>query len=159
MSWFRQPPYWAIYCGIVLGIFGLTFFIRPSASPPNPVRLEGGTKIALDLIQEMSKVLTALNVAIVGAAGTLVVKGKDWSTGWTRWDGLAIVLLFVSIAVSYYGLYLTQFALVDMTLSGAISIGENQFGWGRRLQYWGTLVAVTLLGLVFVRMLESRRSP
>jgi hypothetical protein len=154
----RTLPYWLLYVSAVATFYLASLLIPSEPSPPNPAPIdEARAKATLDLINEMTKLITALNTAIVGAAAAITVKGKEWSSAWRRSDGLTVVAAFVAVGVSYYGIYLGQMAMLGMVFSGAVSIEEDRFWWAQTLQYLGTLTAIFLVGLVFVRMLEQRR--
>src|SRR5689334_498621 len=134
---------------MVVAIYVASFFIRASASPGSFVAVPEGekAKTILSVLTELIKLITTLNTAILGAAAAITIKGKDWSSVWTYRDGLAIMATFVAVAVSYYGIYLSQVAILGMTYSGAISLEENRMWWAQQLQYNGTLFAIFLLGL------------
>jgi len=152
----RRIPYWAIYL-LGTGAFYAYSLLHGANTPVvATLKLSDPAKATMDLLLELSKMATTLDTALYAGAATLAIKGKDWSTTWTRFDGVLITLTLLAGAVSYYGVYLGHVASLDMLQASYINPIAPRLQFAIGLQYHGTLVGLFLLGLVFVRMLEYR---
>jgi hypothetical protein len=153
----RTPPYWAVYMAIVLLLLIGSFFIPDDKAIPVPNHLADPAKATLDFLLEMVKLIAALNTALLGATGAIIVKGRDWSVCWNWVDGLLVLVIMICASVSYYGIYLGHVTILGMVFKGTIYPFATRLQWAISLQYYGTLTGVALLGLVFTRLLEGRR--
>ncbi len=152
----QRTPYWLIYMALVAILFGLSFFIPVDTAIPIKNQLADPAKASLDFLLEMTKLITTLNTALLGAAGAITVKGKEWSASWNRADGILVVVALICAAISYYGTYLGYIAVLEMVYNGTIYPFSVRLRWATALQYYGTLAGVFFLGLIFTRMLEGR---
>jgi hypothetical protein len=149
---------WA-YLALVGLLVAASFFVpRDHVFMPGTAIADPG-KATLDLFDGLIKLIASLNTALLAAAGAIAVKGKDWSARWGLTDAALIILVFVCSATSYYGIYLCYVRLLSMVGSGRINPLELQMTWAIRLAYWGVILGVSLLGLVFTRMLTNPTSP
>lgn len=149
-------PYWLIYLACIGAFFLLSLTLRLDDVIPVSQEVKDPAQSSINFLLEMSKVISGLNTAATGAAAAICVKGKDWSTRWSSFDGVAAMLVFVAAAVSTYGIYLSHMAVFNMVKDGAFFALETGLQTALRLQYYGTLSAIFLLGLVFTRLLEGR---
>jgi hypothetical protein len=154
----RRLPYWMIYGGVVFLIYIASFFIPADYAVPASLKFTDPAKATLDLVLAIVQLITALDTALLAAAGAITVKRKEWSTRWNYVDGLLVLVVFICGAVSYYGIYLGHVALLSTAAKGVINPFETRFQWALRLEYYGLLLGVFLLGLVIARMLEDDES-
>lgn len=149
--------YWA-FIVLALGMIALSFLIpAENVFEPGAVLKDNG-KAVLDEFDSVIKLVTGLDSLLLAAAAAITVKGRDWSPRWTSIDSVLILLTFMAAAVSYYGVYLCEIRLLSMAQAGGILATETLLLWAVRLQHWGIIVGVSLLGIVFCRMLEGRTS-
>ena len=118
----------------------------------------GQAKAILDTLNVIATFFTTLNTALFTACGTLIVRGHEW-TGreWGCIDKYAFVVILVAGSISYYGLYLSHVAILQMVAQGVIDPFGNQLQTGRQIQYYAFLTGAVLLGLVIVRLVDGRR--
>jgi hypothetical protein len=151
----QKVPYTWIYIIAVALLFGASFFIPESNFVVPEVQISDRAKATIDYLFEMGKIVAALNTAVFSAAAALTVKGKDWSAKWGRLEGILVVVALVCGAWSYYGIYLGHIAALGMVYAGTINPFESRLSIAFSIQYYGTLIGIFLLGLVFARMLEG----
>ena len=156
----RRAPFWLLYVLLVAVLLGLTYLVPHDRSFPVINTVNDPAAAILSTLGDMIKLIVALNTAMMAAAATVTVKGREWTTKWDRLDSVLIMLSFASGAVSYFGIYLTYMRILTMTAAKASTINPLEGGivWSLRLQYCGTVAGIIFLGLVFARMLEGRRS-
>jgi hypothetical protein len=155
----RRIPFSLMYVLIVCILYALSYFIPQGDVIPLTAKLTDPAESTLKFLTEMIKLITALNTALLGAAAAITVKGKEWSAIWSRLDGILILAILVTTSVPYYGIYLSYVSILTMVNQGTIYPFEQRLQWAIGFQYYGTLAAVFLLGLVFTRLLEGRRDP
>ena len=112
---------------------------------------------AIVLIRDMMKIVSSLDLAVFGAGAALVVKGREWSDHWAPLDAGLVILVFVCAAASLYGVYLSHVALLSLVALGVLDPFETRLEWSLAISYYGLLIAVILLGAIFLRMLNVRR--
>jgi hypothetical protein len=152
-------PYWLMYL-LGIGAFYIYSLFHGTGGPIGAtLKVTDAAKATLDLVLELSKMATTLNTALYAGAASLAIKGKDWSTTWTRLDGTLIVLTLLAGAISYYGVYLGHVAVLDMLQASYVNPLAPRLQFAIELQYQGTLLGLFLLGVVFVRMLEHHSAP
>jgi len=151
-----KPPLWAAYLLMAAGLLAASLYVPRDTVFGGDVIVENPGQATLAAIDQMTKLIVSLNTAMFAAAGAMTVKGKDWTSRWNSLDSLLIVLVFACGAISYFGVFLCYVRLISMTSVGAMSVVETQMLWSIRLQYWGFIAGVVLLGLVFTRILEGR---
>jgi hypothetical protein len=151
-------PYWSIYVSAVILVYVASLFVPTDNVVPVSNKFVDPAKATMDVILAMVQLITALDTALLGAAGAMAVKGKEWSPRWNRLDGLLVLFVFICGAASYYGIYLGHVAVLSTVFQGTINPFEARFQWALGLQYYGLLLGVFLLGLVFARMLDGRIS-
>jgi len=153
----RRIPLWAPYLILATGLIALSFYV------PHDDVFSAGQDIAdpgqatLTILQEIMKLVLTLNAAMLAAAGTLVLKGKEWSGGWSRIESVLVILVFLAGVVSYFGVYSCQVSILTMVNVGAMNPLETSLLWALRLQYFGLIAGALLLGLVFALMLDRVR--
>jgi len=156
MRWFAR--YSTLYIVLALVLFFVSMFVEDSDSVPVVATLQSPADSTLELLLELGKLVAAVNTAMLAAAVSMVVKGKDWTTTWGRLDSYLVVLAILSGAMSYYGIYVGHDALLGMVFQGVVHPFEAKLETGLNIQYYGMLVGVFLVGLVFTRILEGRDS-
>jgi len=152
----ERVPYWIIYSAVVALIYIASLFIPFGHAVPITQKLADPSKATLDVLVSITQLISALDAALLGAAATLTVKGRDWSTRWARVDGVLVLFVFICGATSYYGTYLGYVAILGMLAQGMVNPFEVRVQWSLMIQYDGLVLGVFLLGLVFARMLEGR---
>lgn len=128
----------------------------PEGAADGTYTLPDGVKASLDYFAEISKVVGGLATALVGGCGALVIKGREWSAHWGPYDAAAIVGALLAAAASLYGVYLGHITVLQMTIEGIFDPFQSRLGAALAIQYYGLLLGVFLLGLVFTRMLSQR---
>lgn len=152
-------PMWAIYLLFVAaGIYLLLHVPHDDAFPPGLDVPDPG-KAVVETLREISKLVMTLNSAMIAGAAGLAIKGKDWTSQWGRAETFFVMLVFLSGAVAYFGVYLCQARLLTMLNMETINPLERGLIWSIRLQYLGVISGVTFLGLTFVLMLRGRFEP
>lgn len=154
----RRIPLWVPYLVLSLALVAITLnSTTDEAFPPGqPIGDPGQTSVAM--LQEVMKLVLSLSTAMLGAAGALVVKGREWSRGWTKLESLLMIAVFLCGAVSFFGVYLCHIAILTMVSSGSIYTLEANLLSGLRFQYLGLIGGAFLLGLVFSLMLDRVRT-
>lgn len=120
---------------------------------------EGGpAKTILDTLNTISAFFTTLNTALFTACGALIVRGHEWTGREWGWiDNYAFVIILVAGATSYYGLYVSHVAILEMVAHGVIDPFSNQLQAGQQIQYYAFLTGSIVLGLVMVRLMDTKR--
>jgi hypothetical protein len=136
----------------------LSTFLAPTGPLSADVKATDAGKLTLDYLSELSKLAVTLNSGLYSACALVAIKGREWSTAWTRLDGYAVVAAIVCGACSYFGTYATYTGIAEMVYVGVVDPFSARIQWGLSLQYYGFLTGVFFIGLVFCRMLESRKS-
>jgi hypothetical protein len=154
----KRMPLWVLYIAVMLVFYLLSQLIPTSSDVPIYVTINDPGKATLDFLLETTKLITALNTALVGAAAAITVKGKDWSTNWSNLESTFVLLCFIGTSISYYGIYVSHIAILSMVYQGTINVYETQLAAGMKIQFYGMLAGVLCLGLVFTRMLQGRKS-
>lgn len=149
-------PLWVYYLAMIGALVAGAYFIPTSPTVPLDVVVKDSARATLDLLLETTKLVTALDTALVGAAAALAVKGTEWSSTWGRAECVLVLLCFLGASLSYFGVYLTQVAVLAMVYQGGLYLFEARLYFGFRLQFYGMLGGVVCLGIVFIRMLEGR---
>lgn len=145
-----------LYVAGVIILYVASLFI-PDKGASGELTLADAAKVSLDYYLEISKLVGSLSIALVGGCGALVIKGRDWSTHWTRLDATAIVFALLAAAASLYGVYLGHIAVLQMTIERIFDPFQSRLSAALAIQYYGLVVGVLLLGLVFTRMLAVRK--
>lgn len=118
----------------------------------------GEAKAILATLNNITTFFTTLSTALFTACGALIVRGQEWAGREWGWiDKYAFVIILVAGATSYYGLYLTHVAILEMVAHGVIDPFGNQLQIGQQVQYYAFLTGSVLLGLVIVRLVDGRR--
>jgi hypothetical protein len=154
----KRPPYWAVYLGLSALLFGLSCFLPVPEAMPAGSALKDPAAAMLDAVKSITTLVSALTTTLCAAAAAVSIKGKDWSTVWSRMDGLLVIGVLLSGAVSYYGLYLSGIAILEMVGAGMFGLESPRLSSAIAIQYYGLLTGYFLLGLVFARLMEGRRS-
>ena len=117
--------------------------------------LNNPAKEVLDLLRELQSYVGALNTALFGACSVLALKYRNGETSWGSVERYAIMLALVGGAVSYYGLYLSRIAILEMVSAGVIDPFTRRLQVALELQYYGFLAGILLIGFVFVRAMDK----
>jgi hypothetical protein len=153
--WWQR--YDVLYIAAVAVLWLLT-----SSIPAGPLSVEAKlsepAKATLDYLTEVIKLTVSLNTALYAACAIVAIKGSEWSAGWARLDGYSVVFALVSGAASYFGSYVTYTAMIEMSYAGSVDPFGRRLQWGLSLQYYGVLVGIFVIGAVFCRMLEARKT-
>jgi len=115
---------------------------------------EGRAKIALDVLLDLQQFVGTLNTGLFAACGVLAFKNREMVASWGRIERLSMVGALIAGAVSYFGLYLSRIAVLEMVAVGVIDPISRRLQFALALQYYGFLVGVVLLGLIFVKGLD-----
>jgi hypothetical protein len=154
-----KAPLSTLYLALLIIIIPLTLYVpRDAVFIPGP-SISDPAKVILDILDNTTKLVVALDTALMGAAATLVIKANEWSRRWTRLDSTVIVLVFACGAASYFGVYLLDVRLlstVSVNPGSSVNPLESGMLWAIRIQYWGMIAGVALLGLTFTRLLDAR---
>lgn len=153
----RIPSYSVVYTTLALGLVAVSYWLPDSRDPGSVTLVTDRASSAISTINGVVALAVTLNTTMLAAAAAVAVKGREWSSVWTRLDGLIIVFVFLAGSVSYYGAYLANIALLEMIQGGGVSGLAPRLQRGFGLQYYGTFFGFLLLGLTFCRMLEGRR--
>ena len=151
-----MPSLWGLYAVAAIILLAASYFIPVARVFLPGVNVTKPDEALLGLIKEMTQLIVALNTSMMAAAAALTIRGSVWSDRWSRFDSGLIVAAFASGAVSYFGVYFGYVRLLTMVGAKTLNPLEAGFLWSIRLQYYGTIVGVFLVGLVFARMLEGR---
>lgn len=152
----NRVRYSGIYILVTAVLYIGSFYLPEGKSIVPEIEVLDRAKATIDALSEMNKIVVALNSAMFGAAAALAVKGATWSTKWGRLEGILVVIALICGAASYYGIYIGQVAELGMIYAGTINPFEARLSAGLTIEYYGTLLGLFLLGLVFARMLEER---
>ena len=145
------------YTLICATFVGLSFLIpRQSALFPG-LAVADPAKVVIELMSAMVKLTSTINSAALAFAAGLAIKGRDWSPSWRFVDSIALTTCFIAGAASYFGVYLCYSRLLSMTANGFVNLFELQMIWSIRLQFWGILAEVYLIGLTFCNMVVYRQ--
>lgn len=159
ISIFSKHRYVAIYLVLIILIYTSSLFLPQG--PPSlalPIEKDAQAKAILDALNNMQTLFTTLTSTLFAACGALVVKGSEWiRRPWGQVDKYAFVLILVAGATSYYGLYLSHIATIDMVANGAVDPFSHQLQFALQIQYYGFLIGAVLLGLVIVRLMDAKR--
>lgn len=144
-------------CIAVLSVF--PWLLPESKAIPRSTNIHDPGKAVVDSLYEMTKVVASLDSALFAGAAALAVKGREWSARWGTVDAFLVMLSMVSGAASYYGIFLTHDSILSMAFEASVYPFERRLQAALNLQYYGLLIGVFLVGLVFTRLLEDRRRP
>jgi hypothetical protein len=112
-------------------------------------------KIALDVLLDLQQFVGTLNTGLFAACGVWVAKPRKFSGSWGHVERVCLVGALAAGAMSYYGLYLSRVVILEMVSAGVIDPLGRRLQFALGLQYYGFLVGIILLGLVFVRQMDS----
>lgn len=107
----------------------------------------------LTVLQQLSQLVLSLDTAMLGAAGFVVLKGRDLVGSWSPLESLLLICVFLAGALSYFGVYSCQMSILEMVAVGSINPVEAGLLWSLKMQYLGLIGGCLLLGLVFSLML------
>lgn len=150
-------PYWVVYCALVATVFFISIFL-PEGGFAADLKLVDPAKASFDIVAELNKSIGTLATTMLAASVALVVKGKDWSLHWSRLDGCLLIVVFVAGAVAHYGIYVANVASLEMVATGVVDPLATRLQVAIAFQYYALLGGMFVLGLVFCRMLETRRT-
>jgi hypothetical protein len=152
-----RPSFVHVYLAVTALLLLASFFLLGDKGAVADVKLADAGKATLDYLTEIGKFIVTLNTALFSATGALAIKGHDWSTRWSATDGYLLVLALIAGSMSYYGAYMAHMAILEMIYSGIIDPFSGRLSLALNVQYYGLLVGIFLVGLVFVRMLAGRK--
>jgi hypothetical protein len=143
----------AYLLGACLLMIAFVFIPRDTVIEPLLEVKEPATT-AVQITNEIGKLVMTLNAAMLAAAGALLFKEYRW-VRLTPLDKTLMVFVFLAGAASYFGVYFGQVRILTMVSTGYLDPLERGLIWGIRLQYGGLLTGVFLLGFVFARALDN----
>lgn len=150
-----------VYLLLILLIYcGSLFLPDPEFAGDIAFKAEDGgrAKVILDTLMNIATFFTTLNSTLFAACGALIVRGHEWvGREWGWIDKYAFVVILVAGATSYYGLYLSHVAILEMVAHGVIDPFSSQLQTGQQVQYYAFLIGSILLGLVIVRLVDGKR--
>ena len=149
---------WHIYILVVILLLAGSLFVPVDTAFPPKYKVEDPAKSTLELLDSTIKIIVSLNTAMLAGASALTLKSNSWTSLWTRLDSALILLVFINGAMSYFGVYFCYMRLLTMVGASFLDPVEGGLVWSLRLQYLGIISGVTLLGLVFARIIEGRVS-
>lgn len=152
----RGRPLSIAYVGLVAIGIVLSGFIPESGSVPTRQTIGDPGAATLEFVTQLVQLMTAINTAMLGAAGTLLMKSKEWRMELSLFDGILLLLIFSAGAASYYGVYLGHVAVLENLQSGVVSLIDRRLHWAMDIQYYGTLGGIFLLGLVVIQQVDRR---
>lgn len=155
--WLRNMPLWMPYSILALTLVAASFFVPADEVFPPGQSIADPGQATLTILQEMMKLVLSLTTAMLGAAGALVVKGREWVRGWSRVESFLVIAVFLCGVVSYFGVYVCHISILTMVTYGVLNPLETSLLWSLRLQYFGLISGALLLGLVFSLMLDRVR--
>lgn len=153
----RNIPLWIPYTALAAILFVLSLFLPHDDVMGAGLTISDPGSASLSTLQEIMKLVLSLNTAMLAAAGTLVVKGNDWTGGWSKLESLLIISVFLCGVVSYFGVYTCHLAILTMLGAGSLNPLELGLMWSLRLQYFGVIVGAFLLGFVFALLADRIR--
>ena len=155
----KRPSFVQVYLAVALLLLVVSLFLPDDKGAVADVKVGDAGKATLDYLVEIGKFVVTLNTALFSASGALAIKGHDWSTRWSEVDGYLLVLALIAGGVSYYGAYMAHMAILEMVYSGIIDPFAARLSAALNVQYYGLLIGIFLVGLVFTRMLAGRKAP
>ena len=147
---------WHCYLVIVFLLLVASFFVPIQPVFPPQLKVQDPAKAALDLVDGVVKLVTGVNTAMLAGAAALTIKGTSWTSSWSKADSVIIIFVFLGGAISYFGVYLCYVRALTMINQSAFYPIESGIIWSLRLQYFGIILGVVSLGLVFSRVIEGR---
>ena len=151
-------PYWVFYLALAGVLFLLSRWLPNPDVMTAPADLKDSTAAMFDAVKSITTLVSALTTTLCAGAAAIAVKGREWSTGWNRIDGVLILGVLLCGAVSYYGLYLSSIAILEMVGAGVFGLDSPRLSSAITLQYYAVLIGYFILGLVFCRLMEGRRA-
>jgi hypothetical protein len=145
------------YLLIIALLYAASFFLPEDTSMAAILKIADPAATTLDYFKEVVQLATALNTALLAAAASIAIKGQDWSTTWGKTDAVLLILVFIGVCVSYYGIYLGHIETLSMVLLGYFNPFAIRMQLSLKLEYYGLLFGVVILGLLFARMLAGRK--
>ena len=147
------------YVLLVVVLVILAFFI-PAASQFEPALIvQNPADAALKFFDKLTTLAAGLSTAFVAATVGIAIRGNDFQADRSPLSGIAVILVFLSAAISYFGIYLGYVRLISMVAAAgasAIDPAETQILWAVRMQFWGVVVEAIALGFLLIRILEGR---
>lgn len=151
-----RMPYWAIYFALAAILFVLSLMLPDPDVMPATAELKDSATAMLDAVKSITTLISALTTTLCAGAATVAVKGKEWSVAWNRFDGALIICVLLCGAVSYYGLYLSSIAILEMVEAGVFGINSPRLSNAITIQYYAVIIGYLVLGFVFCRLMEGR---
>lgn len=155
-----KHQYVTIYLLLILLLYGGSLFLpNPEFGGDIAFKKDGGqAKAILETLNNIATFFTTLNSALFTACGALIIRGQEWAgREWRGIDKYAFVIILVAGATSYYGLYLSHVAILEMVAHGVIDPFSNQLQTGQQVQHYAFLLGAVLLGFVIVRLVDGKR--
>ena len=107
----------------------------------------------ITLISDVNKLVSSFDVAVLGAGAALSVNGRKWSGHWSIVDSGLVTGVFVCATASLYGVYLSYMALLSLIPHSVLNPFDIRLEWSLTISYNGLVLAVVLLGVIFLRFL------
>ncbi|MBK8630135.1 MAG: hypothetical protein IPN84_07980 [Sphingomonadales bacterium] len=153
--WIFRIPNWAIYVGLAATLYAMSLFLPDPDVLGSLAELKDPAGAMLDAVKSISTLVSALNTTLCAGAAAFSIKGKEWSSHWNRAFEIIILCVFLCGAVTYYALYLSSIAVLELVASGSFGLSSPRLLIAIEIQYYGQIVGFFLLGLVFCLMMDD----
>lgn len=147
------------YLVLVAILLLLAFYIPREQQFKPVIMVQNPAEAALKVIDKLATLAAGLSTAFVAATVGIAIKGNDIINDKSPLSMIAVVLIFLSAAASYFGIYLGYVRLISMISTAGVSSidpAETQMLWAVRLQFWGIVSEAIALGFLLVRILEGK---
>lgn len=152
-----RSPYTTLYLGLATVLCFASMLLPTPDVAAGSAEFKDSAAAMLDVVKSLTTLISALTTALCAGAAAGAVKGKDWSATWSRIEGGLVIVVLLCGAVSYYGMYLSWIAVLEMVGAGAFGLDSPRLSTAIAVQYYAVLVGYLILGLVFCRLMEGRR--
>ena len=122
-----KVPIWLIYIVLIVALYLGSLLIPSIPNAAIKSTLADAPKATLDVILAIIQLIVALNTGMLAAAGAITIKRNDWSRHWSRVDDLLILTVFISSAVSYYGVYLHTSPFLKPSSTESLILSRHAF--------------------------------
>lgn len=147
------------YLLLIAALISLSFYLPVSAQYDPPIDIPNPADVVLKLIDKLTTLAAGLNTALVATTVAITFKGTETSIMGSRVSAIAVMVVFVSAAISYFGIYLGYVRLIEMVSTpkwSAIDPVETEMVWAVRMQFWGIVSEAIAIGFLLIRILEDK---
>jgi len=145
-----------IYVFVVSALVLASHFLPEGGGLELKYTLSDPGQSTIDYMLSVSELIVSLNSAVFVVAGALAFKGDAWTLSWKRLDSVIVVGALILGATSYYAVYVQHMSALGLIYAGTISPFQSDIFLAMQVQYYATLGALFLVGLVFVRLLNDK---